>query len=193
MNTLTRWITFLVLCLVTVPSGHAQVGSFAVGYSFMSDLSARCSAVLQSCNTELSRPHRARHWQPANEAFSSIGRVEGDTGRVQTGWLIAGGVAGGLFAVGVGAVGISLCQANADPWDWCLGPAFLAIGTEILAVPLGVHLANGAKGNYFKELLASVGVFTLGTMLRDDVGRGAFLLIPAGQIGASIAIERRAR
>lgn len=124
--------------------------------------------------------------------------LQNKTERVDTGRLVLGGVAGGLAGVGVGLLGTLSCSED----DWCFGPIFIGMGVEIIGVPLGVHLANERKGNYLLDALGSIGAVVLGVLVIHaseavnlrwgNAGGPAFLLlVPAAQIGFSIALERR--
>ena len=195
MRDLFSWFILVVLSIVAVPSGQAQVGSLLSDYDFKKYHPAECSTVLQTCRTYLSYQSHALPSRSSAVAWRSD--VQDETGRVHTGWLIAGGVAGTLAAAGLGALAATACSED----DWCFGPIILGTGAEIVGVPLGVHLANGGKGNYLLDALASAGVFALGVLLlnsddslsfdRGNVGQALFVLVPAAQIGVSIALERQ--
>ena len=116
--------------------------------------------------------------------------------------LVLGGAAGGAVGLVGGAyVGYFLaagpngCGDPGNPDDWCgFGGALLgAVVGEVSMIPLGVHLANGRRGSYGPALLASTGVFAGGILLaaavRDESGI-LFWSIPAGQIAASMYVER---
>jgi hypothetical protein len=75
--------------------------------------------------------------------------------------------------------------------DSILGAFFGALAGESLAIPLGVHLGNGGRGDVGPGLAASLGIAAagLGAAALSREG-GVLLAIPVLQIAASIAIER---
>jgi hypothetical protein len=65
----------------------------------------------------------------------------------------------------------------------------VAGGSALL--PLGVHLANGRRGNYGASLLASLGIGAAGLAVAVASQEGAVMLaVPVLQLISSIAIER---
>jgi hypothetical protein len=65
----------------------------------------------------------------------------------------------------------------------------VAGGSTLL--PLGVHLANGRRGNYGAALLASLGIGAAGLGVAIASQEGAVMLsVPVLQLVSSIAIER---
>jgi hypothetical protein len=65
----------------------------------------------------------------------------------------------------------------------------VAGGSALL--PLGVHLANGHRGNYGASLLASLGIGAAGLAVAGASQEGAVMLaVPVLQLISSIAIER---
>jgi hypothetical protein len=109
---------------------------------------------------------------------------------VDAGKMILGGVllgAGGL--IGGGLIGQHL---EGSPCEDCIiGPFFGALAGESLAIPLGVHLGNGRRGDVGPALAASLGIGAagLGAALLSEKA-AVLLAIPVLQIAASIAIER---
>jgi hypothetical protein len=108
-----------------------------------------------------------------------------DAGKMMGGGLLLG--AGGL--IGGALIGH---QFEGSPCEDCiLGTFFGALAGESLAIPLGVHLGNGRRGDVGPALAASIGIAAAGlgaaAMSRQW---GVLLAIPVLQIAASIAIER---
>jgi hypothetical protein len=65
----------------------------------------------------------------------------------------------------------------------------MAGGSALL--PLGVHLANGGRGNYGASLAASLGIGAAGLAVAMATNEGAVLLpVPVLQLVSSILIER---
>ena len=65
----------------------------------------------------------------------------------------------------------------------------VAGGSALL--PLGVHLANGRRGNYGTSLLTSLGIGAAGLAVAVASQEGAVMLtVPVLQLVSSIAIER---
>lgn len=110
--------------------------------------------------------------------------------------LAGGGLLGGaagFFGGGfLGAV-IACDQDDAADEGFCAIGGFVvgaSIGESAL-IPLGVHLANGRRGNYGLSLLASAAIAGVGLAVAIPQGEGAWLIpVPIAQIASSIAIER---
>lgn len=121
--------------------------------------------------------------------------VEPAEGGHSTPRLVVGGVLGGGVGLGLGALiggalggGDTLC--GDDPCGFAEA-IFGAIGGEVALLPLGVHLANGRRGNYWLSLLASAGVAAGGLALSGGGDHGEVLAaVPVLQIVSSILIER---
>jgi hypothetical protein len=65
-----------------------------------------------------------------------------------------------------------------------------AVG-EMALLPLGVHLANGRRGNYGLELLASVAIGVGGSALASDHDSNVWLIaVPVAQLISVVMIER---
>ena len=121
--------------------------------------------------------------------------VEPAEGGHSTPRLVVGGVLGGGVGLGLGALiggalggGDTLC--GDDPCGFAEA-IFGAIGGEVALLPLGVHLANGRRGNYGLSLLASAGIAAGGLALAGGGDHGEVLAaVPVLQIVSSILIER---
>lgn len=126
--------------------------------------------------------------------FSSALQAED---RPHAGWLVLGGLGGGIGGLLIGGTAGGLLTLGQGV---ILPPGILpggAVGAT-LGIPLGVHLANGRDGNYLWAALWSVGAAGLGLVLAggpdpesgglpDDAVAGATVGL---QIGVSIAVER---
>jgi len=131
--------------------------------------------------------------RPDSAAPSDIGMSLGGVLGV-FGGIFAGGIAGGLTQGGL--------EHGCRGEDGCLGGVLLgALVGEPAGVALGVHLANGSKGNYGSEFLASAAILAGGLLLTSAVdgqhgGCGdcgtyiIFIGVPVVQIAASISIEK---
>jgi hypothetical protein len=113
------------------------------------------------------------------------------------GAMVLGGLAGGVvgfFAGGyAGAAaggGDRVCGDDPCGFEEAIWGATAGVSTFI---PLGVHLANGRRGNYGAELAASlvVGVAGLGLAYSSNSGV-PLVLVPVGQLVTSMLIERAA-
>lgn len=112
--------------------------------------------------------------------------------------LSLGGIAGGalgFFGGGVLGYNVETGLAGCEG-EWCgfAGILFGAAIGEVVMLPLGVHLANYSRGSYAPSLGMSLGVGLGGLLLASVAGEAATLLvpaIPAAQILAAIAVERR--
>jgi hypothetical protein len=105
--------------------------------------------------------------------------------------LLLGGVLGGVAGVFAGGiVGAKLTDGNCE--DCGLeGAAYgLVVGGSAL-LPLGVHLANGRRGNFGRALLASLAIGAAGFGAALGTNRGEIMLaVPVLQLISSVAIER---
>lgn len=113
-------------------------------------------------------------------------------------WIPRVDVAAGLvarFAGGLAGAALADCGGSGCAAAFFVGAA---VG-ETLALPLGVHLAKGRRGSYLLTTLASVGVTAVGVALavalgdHGATGQGIAVLVPVGQLAATIAMERRNR
>ena len=107
---------------------------------------------------------------------------------------IAGVIGGTVGVFGGGLIGSAVGGGNAICGDDACGleeAVYGAILGESVLLPLGVHLANGRRGNYGLSLLASVGIGALGILAVDASNDGIpLLVVPVAQLITSIAIER---
>lgn len=112
------------------------------------------------------------------------------TPRLVVGGLLGGGVGLGLGALVVGALGGGDTLCGDDPCGFAEA-IFGAIGGVVTLLPLGVHLANGRRGNYGLSLLASAGIAAAGLALAGGGDHGEVLVaVPVLQLVSSILIER---
>jgi len=123
--------------------------------------------------------------------------------------LVGPGILGGGlgWAVGAVAVGVPLAKWNPfgssalDDGSWTPG---LIIGFELgeaIGIPLGVHRANGGRGDLRTSMIASLAIAAVGTALlwTDDFdavfetrrSQTILLAVPLAQVITSIFIERR--
>lgn len=112
---------------------------------------------------------------------------------------VAGPVAAGLLAgaigfFGGGFVGASIDKASSsgyEEWDGLVGFVIGAPIGESLLLPVGVHLANGRRGNLPLSVLASLGITGAGIAMAASTGEAKILVaIPIAQLLACTAIER---
>jgi hypothetical protein len=97
--------------------------------------------------------------------------------------FFAGGYAGAMAGGGDRVCGDDACGLEEAVWGATAGVSTL--------IPLGVHLANGRRGNYGAELAASLLVGAAGLGLAYNSNNGVpLLLVPVGQIVTSMLIER---
>ena len=111
-------------------------------------------------------------------------------------WLALGGLAGSVSGAAVGG-GIGHLLLNQRYAGGLIVGACVGLG---IGEPLGVHLANGRRGNYFANVLVSTGVLGIssalvgGVVSRLEAGDAGIVLggslLTAIYIGTSIGIER---
>jgi hypothetical protein len=110
------------------------------------------------------------------------------------GLVAAGLLAGTVGFFGGGFVGAAIDQASSDvyeEWDGLYGFIIGAPIGESLLLPVGVHLANGRRGNLPFALLASIGIAGTGIALAAAAEDAKILVaIPIAQLLACTAIER---
>ena len=100
--------------------------------------------------------------------------------------MAAGGIVGGLVGFGAGFLAGSLVTDD-------MGEGMVyALAGESFLLPLGVHLANGARGQGGLSTLASIALGGVGLLLASaDAPDALILTIPFAQLAASITIESR--
>lgn len=110
------------------------------------------------------------------------------------GCMAAGLLAGTIGFFGGGFVGAAIDKASSDgyeEWDGLYGFVVGAPIGESLLLPVGVHLANGRRGNLPLAVLASIGIAGTGIALAASAGDAKILVaIPIAQLLACTAIER---
>ena len=104
--------------------------------------------------------------------------------------LLAGAI--GFFGGGFAGYGIDKMSSDYyDEWDGLWGFVIGAPIGESLLLPVGVHLANGRRGNLPLAVLASVGIAGTGIAMAASTGEAKILVaIPIAQLIACTAIER---
>lgn len=133
-------------------------------------------------------------------AFAPSGRSgpiepRGSQEAVDVPLLAGGGLAGGAVGLfGGGVLGYTLSGGGricGDDSCGLLGGVYGAAMGEVVLLPLGVHLANRARGNYGYSLLASAAVGAIGVGLAGATNSTELLLaVPIGQLISSVLIER---
>jgi hypothetical protein len=121
---------------------------------------------------------------PLQASRPLVPNTPNDPLRMALGGVLAG--AGGALAGG--AIGARLTDTCED----CAleGLAYGLVAGWSTAAPLGVHLANGRKGNYGEALFASLAVGAAGFGATLATGEGAIMIaVPVMQLVSSIAIE----
>ena len=130
--------------------------------------------------------------RPAAEAMPWAAQEGGPSTLALAGGGLLGGAAGFFGGGFLGAV-IACDQDDTADEGFCAIGGFVvgaSIGESAL-IPLGVHLANGRRGNYGLSLLASAAIAGVGLAVAIPQGEGAWLIpVPLAQIASSIAIER---
>jgi hypothetical protein len=117
-----------------------------------------------------------------------------EAGRHGTPRLVLGGAVGGALGLFGGMIGGALLDGRDERCrDNCFGPGIMlgtAIG-EAAGVAMGVHLANGRRGNAGTSILASTAILAGGVLVGVGADSPAVILaIPLAQLATSIAIER---
>jgi hypothetical protein len=147
-------------------------GSKLPARSFSTNLPARNDAKLKRSDNEFD-------FQPETATEKLVGAG-----------LMAGAI--GFFAGGF--LGADIDKAGSDGYEEWDGLAGFIIGAPIgesLLLPVGVHLANGRRGNFPLSLLASVGIAGAGIFAAAAAEEPYMLLsIPILQLAACTAIER---
>jgi hypothetical protein len=116
-----------------------------------------------------------------------------------TAQLILGGLAGGALGLYAGAYAgnaVERAGIRSGWWNSCIdcwvsaGPVLGAAALESVGVPLGVHLANGRRGQFWSSALLSLGIGTAAALLSEPTSGASLLIAPVAQIYTSIRIER---
>lgn len=105
--------------------------------------------------------------------------------------LAAGGVLGGAVGVFGGALAGAYLTGNSCEDCALLGAAYGAVAGGSALLPLGVHLANGRRGNFGATLLASLATGVVGLGVSQAANSAEVMLaVPVLQIVSSVLIER---
>jgi hypothetical protein len=108
--------------------------------------------------------------------------------------LVLGGLAGGAVGyVGGGLVGYAIDARDCGSDDWFCGLGGFVLGAaigEATLLPLGVHLANGSRGNYGQATLLSFGIVAGGMLMALVTTPAVLLAVPVVQLITSVDIER---
>ena len=113
--------------------------------------------------------------------------------------LVAGGLTGGVvgffgFGIAGALIASGLSDNQGDGYEALGGFAIGALVGESVLLPLGVHVANGRRGDYGISFLASMGIAALGLSLTgamDDMAVVFLPAIPIAQLITTISLERR--
>jgi hypothetical protein len=146
-------------------------------------------------------PLAAQRIQPSPFARADLGSYSRTSAARLTGTRVPDEVTdaskmmfGGILLGAGGLIGGALIGQHFEgsPCEDCILGAFLgALAGESLAIPLGVHLANGRRGDAGPALAASIGIGAVGLGAAALTEQwGILLAIPVLQIAASIGIER---
>ena len=110
---------------------------------------------------------------------------------------VVGGLAGGVMGLAAGALVALPFIRSCEGDEACLLPIFPAmVAGESVGIPMGVHVAEGRRGNVYLSTAASLGVAALGWAGTRHVGDSGdppvaiAVLVPIAQIAVSTAIER---
>jgi hypothetical protein len=122
-------------------------------------------------------------------------RVDSGPSPDDLGLALAGTLAGIGGLVAGGYIGMAIERSGGCSGDWCgFGGALLggAVGMTI-AIPAGVHMANGSRGD-FGQAAAASGLALAGGILVSAMMQDAtpILFVPIMQVVGAIAAERRA-
>lgn len=103
--------------------------------------------------------------------------------------LVAGGAIGGALGFVVGARLLAPYEFGSEYLN--LGVVFGGGFGEALLLPLGVHLVNGGKGNYWRGALISSGIMLGAVVLAVPTHGLSLLAAPPLQLVFTIRNERR--
>ncbi len=141
-----------------------------------------------------SEPITFARWTPP-PIGREAGLRPGSSGGTSVVGMTAGGLVGGAVGFAGGAlIGGILGGGNAICGDDACGleeAAYGAVAGQSILLPLGVHIANGRRGNYGFSLITSVVIGVAGIVVVDATNDGApFIAVPVLQLVSSILIER---
>jgi hypothetical protein len=107
--------------------------------------------------------------------------------------LATGGVLGGAVGVLAGAVAGARLTGNDCEDCGLVGAVYGAVAGGSALLPLGVHVANGGRGNFALSLLSSLAIGGVGLAVAHESNSAAVMIpVPVLQLVSSILIERRA-
>jgi hypothetical protein len=156
----------------------------ACGSRLPDRLSTRLSEATSHARDSLKTTNLAQDWVEPN--YSPQGSIAGP--------VAAGLLAGTIGLFGGGILGAEIDKASSDGYEEFDGLMGFVIGAPIgesLLMPVGVHLANGRRGNLPGAMLASMAIAGTGIAIAAATQDGKVLVaIPVAQLLACIAIER---
>ncbi len=105
--------------------------------------------------------------------------------------LTAGGILGGAVGVFGGALAGAYLTGNSCEDCALVGAVYGAVTGGSTLLPLGVHLANGRRGNFGSSLLASLAVGAVGLGVAQAANSVEVMIaVPVLQIVSAVFIER---
>jgi hypothetical protein len=137
-------------------------------------------SLLTSPDSPLATPRNAR-----------VAELQSRSGRSPVLLTLGGVLAGTAGAFAGAAIGNEITKNTCE--DCFLeGVIYGGMAGGSALLPLGVHLANGRRGNYGASLLASLGIGAAGLAIAVAANEGGVLLpVPVLQLVSSILIERK--
>ncbi|MGH7601067.1 MAG: hypothetical protein ACREOI_32315 [bacterium] len=165
---------------------NLEAGKFcnACGTRLPDRMPRRLSEAISQERDSLKTTNLALDWTEPN--YRPKGSAEG--------CMAAGLLTGTIGFFGGGLIGVQIDKASSDGYEEWDGLAGFVIGAPIgesLLLPVGVHIANGRRGNLPLAVLASVGIVGTGIAVAASTGDAKILVaIPFAQLLACTAIER---
>lgn len=109
--------------------------------------------------------------------------------------MLAAGAGAGLVGIVGGAyIGASLEQCGPDEWFCGLAGGIIGgVAGSTIMIPLGVHLASRRHSSFAAKLGASALVFGASALLAYPTQGVSILVMPLGQLIATVAVEDKAK
>lgn len=141
-------------------------------------------------------PTGVQRFQTFSQAERAPAAARRDTVEQERAWEPLGAVAGGVLGAGVGGfvgamIGAAVAEGCSERYCGLVG-AVMGFGVgEPIGVALGTHFGGRGRGNVMLTTLTSFGILVAGLYVGGGSSPSA-VAIPALQIAAAMAIERRA-
>ncbi len=119
--------------------------------------------------------------------------VRAHPAKMVVGGLIGGAAGlylGGVFGANLGGGGLNGDDLRGGGFDDLANALLFGALGESLGMALGIHLANGRRGSYWRDAIAVAGTGILLLIPAASIDN-AWVIVPVAQLWSGIVVERR--